>query len=758
MPAPVKEITKSAREKRLQARKEKAKRYWEARAQARVRATDKDSAKVQSEVHQAYQAAATDIGTSLKAFYQRFATDAGITLAEARQLLKPSELNDYKRELARKRAAVQALIKEHPDNRRLKRYDTEFENLPKIKRLTREQMLQKELEHAVFKLGATQEKSLQDGLKAKYNSALTRTDADLSKLSVDTHIAVPTPTNTERAVREKWLGQDFSERIWTDKGKLVEELRSILSQGFIQNDGIDAMSRQLVQRMNVSMSNARRLIRTEFNHIANQGSLASYKERKVKQYRFLAAIDSRTSEICESLHNQVFNVEDAAVGVNFPPMHPYCRSTTVAVFDDEDDERYNFNHIELTKEELRELGLDTEDKPPAPTLTEREVRAAEREMQSPEVETRVLKRIEQRAERLIDTAHGEADAIHTAQGRVDYEARWQDAWLKRSHNALTVRIEEERLIDWKESIKEREQGVIALEERMAEIAAEWQPTAPPPPEPLSIDTLDESADKGDAQRLEPFPKEERKVQALPDAAPPVVVKAKRFVDWLRAAVDKVKAGFNRIVERLREFVERLMPQPTYAMAGGVPLGGVQVNMMAGQGSGGSRQGSMPMKDARTITDRLAKDWAAKLKDNKALAEKHTGILKDLKAMHGEARLADVIAVGQMPGRHTKAGEWREGRKFFLNKEGLVHILYRHGFDFDPNIKVDDVRSETGQYVVSDILTALEKGRIIGYQKDRKSKKDADRRPIYEFTLHNGKRMRLAISLDHHGRIRGANTK
>lgn len=39
-------------------------------------------------------------------------------------------------------------------------------------------------------------------------------------------------------------------------------------------------------------------------------------------------LDSRTSLICSELHRETFETSKASVGVNYPPMHPRCRSTT----------------------------------------------------------------------------------------------------------------------------------------------------------------------------------------------------------------------------------------------------------------------------------------------------------------------------------------------------------------------------------------------------------------------------------------------
>ena len=46
-------------------------------------------------------------------------------------------------------------------------------------------------------------------------------------------------------------------------------------------------------------------------------------------------LDMKTSDICQELDNKVFLEKDRQVGVNAPPMHPFCRSTTAPVIDEE---------------------------------------------------------------------------------------------------------------------------------------------------------------------------------------------------------------------------------------------------------------------------------------------------------------------------------------------------------------------------------------------------------------------------------------
>lgn len=44
-------------------------------------------------------------------------------------------------------------------------------------------------------------------------------------------------------------------------------------------------------------------------------------------------MDSRTRKICNELDGKKFKVKDRQAGTNYPPMHPFCRSTTIAVID-----------------------------------------------------------------------------------------------------------------------------------------------------------------------------------------------------------------------------------------------------------------------------------------------------------------------------------------------------------------------------------------------------------------------------------------
>ena len=95
------------------------------------------------------------------------------------------------------------------------------------------------------------------------------------------------------------------------------------------------MSKSLADAMGKSYHQAETLIRTETNHFHAEADTRAYDAAGVEAYEFVATLDSRTSEACASLDGKHFPIKEAKTGVNYPPMHPRCRSTTVE-YDPED--------------------------------------------------------------------------------------------------------------------------------------------------------------------------------------------------------------------------------------------------------------------------------------------------------------------------------------------------------------------------------------------------------------------------------------
>ncbi len=110
--------------------------------------------------------------------------------------------------------------------------------------------------------------------------------------------------------------------------KEVERTTSnVLLRGRHPNEYIKDFKKQT----NTTTYNASRLLVTESTRVQAESQKLTYLKDLGEdgEYKYVAKIDKKTSKICHSLNGKVFNVKDMIPGVNAPPMHPWCRSTTV---------------------------------------------------------------------------------------------------------------------------------------------------------------------------------------------------------------------------------------------------------------------------------------------------------------------------------------------------------------------------------------------------------------------------------------------
>lgn len=133
-----------------------------------------------------------------------------------------------------------------------------------------------------------------------------------------------------------WSGQMFSERVWDNTNALADGLKHDMLVGIMAGKS-EHMADDIMNRCGVGAFEARRLVRTETTCVANMAELYGYKELDIDEYEFSACLDSRTSDLCRELDGKVFKRNSAQAGVNLPPMHPFCRSTTLPVLPSEED-------------------------------------------------------------------------------------------------------------------------------------------------------------------------------------------------------------------------------------------------------------------------------------------------------------------------------------------------------------------------------------------------------------------------------------
>ncbi|WP_226000902.1 minor capsid protein [Paenibacillus sp. BJ-4] len=282
-----------------------------------------------------YAKANASIQKDIDVFYQRFAKNNEISLAEARQVLKAGELKEFK-------WTVEDYIKAGRENAVDQRWMKELENASIRVRMTRLEALQMQMRQHVEVLTGKRQAGAKELMGDIYKNGYYHSVFELHKgTGLGATFSKLDKRQIEAVLSKPWAadGSNFSARIWKDRDKLVHELQTVLTQGMIRGDTPDKMINALSDRMGVSRSAAARIIQTESAYFAGQSRMDAYKELGVEQYKFTATLDKRTSSICRHMDGEVFGVSEAEVGVNYPPLHAYCRSTTIPHYEENVQER-----------------------------------------------------------------------------------------------------------------------------------------------------------------------------------------------------------------------------------------------------------------------------------------------------------------------------------------------------------------------------------------------------------------------------------
>lgn len=315
--------------------------YWKKRFRLLEDAQHKQSQRqVYESVKKPFSVAMQEINKELSLWYARYAKENQISIADAKKMLTFQEQKELRWSLEQyekncKRYAAMYHNK-HKDERLLQ----QLKNVTARYNVNRLQALNMQIQVKLEDLYANQADSLDQYLLQDYSQMFYRTAFEVQKgTSVGVAVNQMDENRAQKVIAKPWTtdGKTFSDRLWKNKQNLVQTLHQELPQAFIQGKPLSEIVKTVSQRMNAATSSAARLVMTESAFFATAGQKDSFSFLGVKQYEFVATLDDRTSEICQDMDGKVFDLKDMKPGVNAPPMHCYCRSTTVPYFDDAKD-------------------------------------------------------------------------------------------------------------------------------------------------------------------------------------------------------------------------------------------------------------------------------------------------------------------------------------------------------------------------------------------------------------------------------------
>lgn len=322
-----------------------SKEYWQKRAEQTLLANEKSILEYEEELRRAYEQAINRVEKEINSFFAKYAKDNNIDLATARQRLNTDELKSFKQQekLYFDEATRLGL---DPQYRKYLRNLSAKSYISKLEEITAN------IRHEIEKLSKEAEKGLELRLKEGYEDSYYKPLYDIDRtIGLGADFTAVGKRTVDKAIRSVWLEDNFSGRIWKNKTALITQLNQMLPQEFVRSRNPKEVAKDLARRLNANYKNAVRLARTEMNHISNQATMDAYKDSGVlEKYEYLATLDSRTSDICREMDGKVFPLSQAQTGVNLPPLHPYCRSTTIPWFPEEEMEGYDEQRIAKDKD------------------------------------------------------------------------------------------------------------------------------------------------------------------------------------------------------------------------------------------------------------------------------------------------------------------------------------------------------------------------------------------------------------------------
>ncbi|WP_241486482.1 minor capsid protein [Streptococcus oralis] len=262
--------------------------------------------------------------------FDKFQRDYGLSERDARHVLK--NMKDQK-DLNELRKVLEA----RPNDPNIQRLLADLDSPAYAYRMKRLERLSADLDLMRESIYLSEKKGSDSFYSDLMKDSYYRATFDLQQQTGLAYSFSDLPeTEIKRLQGLKWTGEAYSDRIWSNTGALASSVKDELLVSLMTGRSIRDTSQAIAERFEVGQNKARRLVRTESAFFHNQMELLSYEDAEITKYKFVAVLDRRTSEICQEHDNKVYDTDKAVPGVNYPPLHPWCRSTTIAHDDDID--------------------------------------------------------------------------------------------------------------------------------------------------------------------------------------------------------------------------------------------------------------------------------------------------------------------------------------------------------------------------------------------------------------------------------------
>lgn len=276
-----------------------------------------------------YSLANKQLTSKIERIFESYRRDHGLTEVEAQRVL------DNVKNLTNIRELKQAL-RNTTDSEEIRQLLILLDSAPYASRIERYERLQQEVGKLSTRLYKAEKQASSEFYGEFISDAYYHSIFNLhQQAGVAFEFNKIDPAEIQEIQNMPWLGANYSQRIWGNTQQLADELQKELAVGLLTGRSSHETADAIDARFKKGKHNARRLVRTEANHFHTEMEAKAYEEADVEYYRFLATLDLRTSSICRSHDGKIYKTSERIKGKNYPPLHPWCRSDTIASDDPE---------------------------------------------------------------------------------------------------------------------------------------------------------------------------------------------------------------------------------------------------------------------------------------------------------------------------------------------------------------------------------------------------------------------------------------
>lgn len=296
-------------------------KYWERRKAQQMYEYMDEAEKVSAELEKSYKQASLYIQKEAQKIFEKLQSKYDLTRVEAELLLKNKKTPEDIESLRR-------LLQEDKKNAELLK---EYESQAYKARIDRLSNLYAQLDSIVLPMIAAERRKNILLYEKLAEESYYQSIFDMQQFSgYGFDFKALDKKTIQKVLDTRWSGKNFSQAIWDNTHALAESVKKEILINLLTGRPLREAQQAIDNEFGKGYNKVRRLVRTESAYVCNQIQRESYKACGVDKYIFVAILDLKTSMICRGLDKKDFPVSKAAVGVNYPPMHPWCRSTTIA--------------------------------------------------------------------------------------------------------------------------------------------------------------------------------------------------------------------------------------------------------------------------------------------------------------------------------------------------------------------------------------------------------------------------------------------